>query len=73
MGKNKYQGTIVHLEAEKGYGFINIPEFSRNIFFHAKDLRHIQFSQIRKGDSVEVDNVEQTEKGYNAKGVYLTS
>jgi len=67
-----HKGKIVNLN-EKGYGFIKIDEFDKNVFFHAKDLRHIKFEQIRKGDLVSVSSVNQTDMGYNAKDVYLIS
>ena len=72
--KNNYEGKIVYLaDEEKGYGFIEVEGLEKSVFFHAKDLRHISFSKVRKGDSVEIEDIEKTEKGYNAKYVYLIS
>lgn len=65
-------GTIVNVN-DKGFGFIKLEEYENNIFFHAKDVRHIEFEKLRKGDTVSVDTVEKSEKGYVAKRVYLIS
>jgi len=65
-------GIIVNLN-EKGFGFIQSEGIDKNIFFHAKDLRRIRFEQIRKGDKVSIDTIVETDKGYNASGVYLIS
>lgn len=65
-------GTIVNVN-DKGFGFIKMEEYENNIFFHAKDVRHIEFEKLRKGDTVSVDTVEKSEKGYVAKRVYLIS
>lgn len=65
-------GTIVNVN-EKGFGFIKMEEYDQNVFFHAKDVRHIEFEKLRKGDTVSVDTVEKSEKGYVAKHVYLIS
>lgn len=67
---DEYIGEIVNLN-EKGYGFIKVAELDKNVFFHAKDLRHVSFPQLRKNDKVKISNVQQTEKGYNAKNVFL--
>lgn len=67
------QGIVVFLNDEKGYGFIEVVNYPKNIFFHAKDLRHITFEKIRKGDSVEVEGIKKTERGFNVSSVYLVS
>ena len=69
----KELGTIVFLNDEKGFGFIQIEGREKNVFFHAKDVRHIAFEKLRKGDSVEVEGIKQTEKGFNSGKVYLVS
>lgn len=70
---NKEEGKIVYLNDDKGFGFIEIPGRAKSVFFHAKDLRYINFEKIRKGDSVEVEGIMETEKGFNATSVYLVS
>lgn len=69
---DKFQGKIVFLN-DKGYGFIEVSGYDKSVFFHAKDLRHVTFDQIRKDDQVSLDEIIKTEKGYNAKNVYLIS
>lgn len=70
---DKEVGKVVFISSDRGFGFIKIESRPKNVFFHAKDLRHINFEQIRKGDSVEVEAIEETEKGFNAGSVYLIS
>lgn len=67
MQKN---GIIAHL-AEKGYGFIQVPGYSSNVFFHAKELKGIAFPDLNKGDEVMIDEIVQGEKGMSARGVSL--
>lgn len=67
------KGTIVYLNDDRGYGFIEVPRLAKSVFFHAKDLRHIPFEKIRKGDTVEIEGIRSTEKGFNASAVFLTS
>lgn len=68
----KYTGIVIALN-EKGYGFLEVAGFDKNVFFHAKDLRRITFEQIRKGDTMTVEQIDKTDKGYNAKNVFLVS
>jgi len=69
----KEEGKIVFLNEEKGFGFIEVEGRDKNVFFHAKDVRHISFEKLRKGDIVEVEGIKQTEKGFNSGKVYLVS
>lgn len=69
----KEEGTVVFLEDKKGYGFIEVVGRPKNIFFHAKDMRHVPFEKVRKGDTVEVHGIVETPKGFNALAVYLVS
>lgn len=65
-------GTIVNVN-DRGFGFVKLEGYDQNVFFHAKDVRHIEFEKLRKGDTVSVDTVEKSEKGYVANHVYLIS
>lgn len=67
------KGVIQYLNEPKGYGFITIEGMSSNIFFHAKSVKHVLFEKLRKGDTVAVEGVEETEKGLSAYGVSLVS
>lgn len=54
---------------DKGFGFIS-QEGGRDIFFHAKGLRGVYFSDLRDGDDVEFD-IEDSEKGPRAVNVVV--
>lgn len=66
----KEEGTIAYLN-EKGYGFIEIPTRTKSVFFHAKDIKNVSFDKVQKGDRVEIEGVKETEKGFNARGVFV--
>ncbi len=70
---DKKEGKVIKVDSEKGFGFIEVKGYDKNVFFHAKDVKHIKFEQIRKGDIVMVDSIEESERGYFATGVYLIS
>lgn len=72
MNDREY-GKVVFIDYDKGYGFIEIANRARSVFFHARDVKHIHFERIRKGDTVEVDGIKETEKGFNSGPVYLVS
>ena len=67
----KYKGTIVHLNEEKGFGFIEVEGYDKNIFFHAKDCRQIRYEKLRKNDIVQIGSIESNDKGFTAREVYL--
>ena len=54
---------------EKGFGFIRTAEHE-NVFFHAKDIRGIEFERLQPNDRVMLD-VEIGDKGPIAKNVKL--
>lgn len=66
------EGTVEFLN-EKGFGFLKIDGYNKNVFFHAKDLRHVRFEQLRKGDRVSVESISSDERGYKANQVFLIS
>lgn len=65
------KGVIASLVDEKGYGFIEVSGYDKNIFFHAKDCRGIRFEQLRKGDRVQIGEIAQKERGNVARNVSL--
>lgn len=69
----KEEGTVAYLNEVGGYGFIEIQGREKSVFFHAKDLKHIPFEKIRVGDTVVVEGIRETAKGFNAGPVYLVS
>ena len=64
------KGVIAHV-SDKGFGFIQVEGYDKNIFFHAKDLKKVTFEELRKGDEVLIDEIKKTEKGFSCKGVSL--
>jgi len=70
--ETKY-GTIVTMQREKGYGFINPDkeEHSKdNLFFHAKDVLSPDYQELKVDDRVEYLDKE-TNKGKAAYGVAI--
>lgn len=69
---NEYHtGTVASLVAEKGYGFLEVAGFDRQVFFHAKDCVGVRIEQLRKGDSVSIGSIVDKERGKSAKNVAL--
>lgn len=67
------QGQVAFLNDEKGFGFLKVEGYDKDVFFHAKDIRHTTFERIRKGDMVSIGSIKKSEKGYNAMDVFLIS
>lgn len=63
-------GVIVHL-SDKGFGFISSSQYENNLFFHAKDLKHVKFEDLKKGDEVSFLDTEESDKGIACKGINL--
>ena len=61
------QGTIKKL-TDKNFGFISQEGASGDLFFHAKSLNGVDFSQLQEGDNVTFE-VENTPKGNAAINV----
>lgn len=66
------EGKIEFLN-EKGFGFLKVDGYDKQVFFHARDLRGIRFEQLRPGDIVTVQSISFDEKGYKAQEVTLNS
>ena len=65
-------GTITHLDAPKGFGFIHSEELGDDwrIFFHASVLRAVRFEDLHEGLAVDFAH-EKTERGLTAIVVQL--
>ena len=46
------KGSVVSLLLEKGFGFIKPAGGGENVFFHAKDLVHVVFGDLKVGDKL---------------------
>jgi len=58
------KGIITRLEKKKGYGFVRDGN-GDEVFFHAKNLKNVVFSQLQVGNVVFFD-AALTEKGFSA-------
>lgn len=61
------QGTIKKL-TDKGFGFITREDSDKDLFFHATELKGIEYNDLREGDSVTFEVVE-ADKGPAAVNV----
>ncbi len=62
-------GTIKTL-TDRGFGFISREGESKDLFFHSKDLQGVMFDDLKVGQTVSFDIVEDV-KGPSAKNVTL--
>lgn len=53
---------------DKGFGFIEMGEGKKDLFFHAKSLQGITYDALQVGDELEFD-VEEGDKGPMAVNV----
>jgi cold shock protein len=60
-------GTI-KTKMDKGFGFIAREGESKDLFFHANDLKGISFDELQIGDTVSFEIV-QGDRGPSAKNV----
>ena len=68
MATDVYEGKIKKL-IPKGYGFLSIPGREKEVFFHAAGLvEGNSFNNLKEGDKVEFDGIENTPKGDMAYG-----
>lgn len=71
MSNQKITGKIISLLMDKGFGFIGVEGYEKNIFFHAKDCLGIRFEELQKGDIVSIGEIAEREKGNVARHVSL--
>jgi CspA family cold shock protein len=57
------KGTIVRLN--NGFGFIKQEGSDKDLFFHANELKNVQFNDLREGDELTFE-VAEGPKGLNA-------
>lgn len=71
MNKRKESKTmngIIKTKTDKGFGFISREGESKDLFFHANDLKGVTFDELQNGDQVTFEVVEG-ERGPSAKNV----
>jgi len=66
--KKRYEGYIITLNRDRGYGFIKPIEDGENIFFHSSRLINIPFESLVEGDRVIFDIIN-TDRGISAENV----
>ena len=69
--KKRYEGHIITLNRDKGFGFIKPIEEGENIFFHSSMLVNIPFESLEEGDRVLFDIIN-TDRGMSAENVKIT-
>ena len=63
------QGKVKWFSAEKGYGFIEPKDGSKDVFVHRNSVNGLGWDEgLRDGEEVEYD-VERTPKGLSAQNV----
>lgn len=65
----KKQGTVVHWDSEKAFGFIRCPDTAADVFFHRRDLLENRPPAV--GQSVSFDEIHVGGKGPRALKVEL--
>ena len=63
------KGIVKTLNSEKGFGFIK-GEDGKEYFFHRSSLKNAPFDVLKKGQSVEFEDTENT-KGPRAEDIYV--
>lgn len=61
------EGTIARL-TDRGFGFISREGQEKDLFFHSKELKGVEFNDLREGDRVTFE-VAEGPKGPNATNV----
>lgn len=61
------EGTIARL-TDRGFGFIKREGEEKDLFFHSKELKNVQYNDLREGDKVTFE-VAESPKGPNAVNV----
>lgn len=61
-------GTIKTLIRDRKFGFITREGETKDLFFHSKELKGVEFDELKEGDAVTFEVVEG-EKGPAATNV----
>ena len=61
------EGTIARL-TDRGFGFISRKDEEKDVFFHANELKNVEFNDLREGDKVTFE-IADGPKGPSATNV----
>ncbi len=61
------EGTIVR-KTDRGFGFIAREGEEKDLFFHANELKNVEFNELQEGDKVTFE-VTEGPKGLSATNV----
>jgi len=62
------QGTIARLVKDRGFGFISQDGQEKDLFFHANELKGVEYNDLKEGDPVTFE-IADGPKGQNATNV----
>lgn len=66
---NRYNGTVKWFNNEKGFGFIQLEDNSKDLFVHYKEVKQTGYGRVFLDDGQKV----AFEIGTNAKGDYAVN
>lgn len=67
---NRYNGTVKWFDNEKGFGFIQLEDNSKNLFVHHSEIRNENYGKASLNDGQKVTfNIGVNQKGEYATGV----
>ena len=66
---NRYNGTVKWFNSEKGFGFIQLEDNSRDLFVHHNEIRSNSYGRKSLADGQEVT----FDIGVNQKGEHATN
>lgn len=72
MGHNKVRGTVKWFNRMKGYGFVESPEVSKDVFIHHTGILGEGRKNLWEGDRVEFELADNGDKGFKAIGLVVT-
>jgi CspA family cold shock protein len=67
---NRYNGTVKWFNSEKGFGFIQLEDNSKDLFVHYSEIQRSGYGRVSLEDAQKVTfEIGQNEKGEYAKSV----
>jgi CspA family cold shock protein len=67
---NRYNGTVKWFNSEKGFGFIQLEDGSKDVFVHYREVKRNGYERVSLEDGQKVSfEIGSNEKGDFAKSV----